>query len=90
MAPRSEIVTRLQSTSPRGTELTLLAATRLVTLLIDLRSSPGFFDFSNMPWATRPTQVQNLPCVLEALNAVTISPNPAAAGQPGAGYLEPG
>src|SRR6059036_2077020 len=37
----------------------------------------------NVPWATPPTptnQVKNMACVLEALNAVTISPNPAPAG----------
>ena len=42
-----------------------------------------FFDFVNVPWATPPTppqQVRNLPCILEALSAVTISPNPAPAG----------
>ena len=42
-----------------------------------------FFDFANVPWATPPTptnQVKNMACVLEALNAVTISPNPAPAG----------
>jgi phospholipase C len=42
-----------------------------------------FFDFVNVPWATPPTppnQVRNLPCILEALNAVTIAPNPAPAG----------
>jgi len=42
-----------------------------------------FFDFVNVPWATPPTppqQVSNLPCILEALSAVTISPNPAPAG----------
>src|SRR5207245_7394436 len=42
-----------------------------------------FFDFDNMSWATPPTppkQVKNMACVLEALNAVTISPNPAPAG----------
>jgi phospholipase C len=42
-----------------------------------------FFDFVNVPLATPPTppaQLKNLPCVLEALNAVTISPNPASAG----------
>jgi hypothetical protein len=42
-----------------------------------------FFDFVNVPWATPPTtpqQVRNLPCVMAALNAVTISPNPAPAG----------
>ena len=42
-----------------------------------------FFDFNNVPWAVPPTppkQLQNMSCVLEALNAVTISPNPAPAG----------
>jgi phospholipase C len=42
-----------------------------------------FFDFNNVPWATPPTppkQLQNMSCVLEALSAVTISPNPAPAG----------
>jgi phospholipase C len=42
-----------------------------------------FFDFVNVPWATPPkppVQVQNLPCVLGALNAVTIAPSPAPAG----------
>jgi phospholipase C len=42
-----------------------------------------FFDFVNVPLATPPTppkQLKNLPCVLEALNAVTVSPNPASAG----------
>ena len=42
-----------------------------------------FFDFANMSWATPPTppkQVKNMACVLEALNAVTISPNPAPTG----------
>jgi phospholipase C len=42
-----------------------------------------FFDFANVPWAAPPTppnQVKNMACVLEALNAVTISPNPAPAG----------
>src|SRR5207247_9282748 len=41
---------------------------------------PEFCDFANVPWATPPTptsQVKNMACVLEALNAVTISPNPA-------------
>src|SRR5947199_10770048 len=40
----------------------------------------AFFDFANMSWATPPTppkQVKNMACVLEAVNAVTISPNPA-------------
>ena len=42
-----------------------------------------FFDFVNVPLATPPTpptQLKNMPCVLEALNAVTISPSPAPAG----------
>src|SRR5204863_336230 len=42
-----------------------------------------FFDFVNVPWATPPTppnQLHNLPCIMEALNSVTISPNPAPAG----------
>jgi phospholipase C len=42
-----------------------------------------FFDFANVPWATPPTpptQLKTMPCVLEALNGVTISPNPAPAG----------
>jgi phospholipase C len=42
-----------------------------------------FFDFANAPWATPPSppkQLVNLPCQLGALNAVTISPNPVAAG----------
>jgi len=42
-----------------------------------------FFDFNNVPWATPPTppkQLQNMSCVLEALSAVNISPNPAPAG----------
>ena len=42
-----------------------------------------FFDFVNVPWATPPTppnQLRNLPCIMEALNSVTISPNPAPAG----------
>jgi len=42
-----------------------------------------FFDFVNVPRATPPappTQLKNMPCVLEALNAATISPNPAPAG----------
>jgi phospholipase C len=42
-----------------------------------------FFDFVNVPLAippTPPAQLKNMPCVLEALDAVTISPNPAAAG----------
>ena len=42
-----------------------------------------FFDFANPPWAAPPSppkQARNLGCLLEALNAVTISPNPAQAG----------
>ncbi len=42
-----------------------------------------FFDFVKVPWSTPPTpprQLQNMGCVLEALNAVTILPNPAIAG----------
>ena len=42
-----------------------------------------FFDFAGDPWATPPTppkQLQNMSCVLEALSAITISPNPAPAG----------
>jgi phospholipase C len=42
-----------------------------------------FFDFVNVPLATPPTppaQLKGMPCVLEALNAVTVSPNPAPAG----------
>jgi len=42
-----------------------------------------FFDFVNVPRATPPappTQLKHMPCVLEALNAATISPNPAPAG----------
>jgi phospholipase C len=42
-----------------------------------------FFDFVNVPWATPPTppqQAKTLPCVMEALNSVAISPNPAPAG----------
>ena len=44
-----------------------------------------FFDFTNVPWATPPSppkQMQNMGCILEALNAITISPNPATAGGP--------
>jgi phospholipase C len=44
-----------------------------------------FFDFTNVPWKTPPSppaQARNLPCVLEALNAISISPNPALAGGP--------
>jgi len=42
-----------------------------------------FFDFTNVPWATppdTPKQDRSMPCVLETLNAVTITPNPAPAG----------
>src|SRR5215813_11861039 len=42
-----------------------------------------FFDFVNVPWTTPPAppqQLQNMPCILEALSGVTISPNPAPAG----------
>ena len=42
-----------------------------------------FFDFVKVPWSTPPTpprQLQNMGCVLAALNAVTILPNPAMAG----------
>jgi phospholipase C len=42
-----------------------------------------FFDFVNVPWAAPPTppkQVRNLPCVLEVLSAISVSPNPAPAG----------
>ncbi len=42
-----------------------------------------FFDFVKVPWSTPPTpprQLQNMGCVLEALSAVTILPNPAMAG----------
>jgi phospholipase C len=42
-----------------------------------------FFDFVNDPWATPPSppaQPTNLPCVLEALSGITVSPNPAPAG----------
>lgn len=42
-----------------------------------------FFDFVNIPWFTPPTppaQLTNMNCVLEALNAITVSPNPAPAG----------
>jgi phospholipase C len=42
-----------------------------------------FFDFVNVPFATPPAppnQLLNLPCILEALSSVTISPNPAPAG----------
>lgn len=44
-----------------------------------------FFDFTNVPWAVPPTppkQLQNMGCVLEALNAITVTPNPAPAGGP--------
>jgi hypothetical protein len=42
-----------------------------------------FFDFINVPWATPPSppkQVKSLPCIMEALNSITVSPNPAPAG----------
>ena len=42
-----------------------------------------FFDFMNVPWATPPNppqQVKSLPCIMEALNSITVSPNPAPAG----------
>lgn len=42
-----------------------------------------FFDFDAAPWATPPNppqQPENMPCIVEALSAVTISPNPAPAG----------
>jgi phospholipase C len=42
-----------------------------------------FFDFADVPWAVPPTppkQLQNMGCVLEALNAITVTPNPAPAG----------
>jgi phospholipase C len=42
-----------------------------------------FFDFTNVPWATPPTtskQDRSMPCLVETLNAVTITPNPAPAG----------
>lgn len=43
-----------------------------------------FFDFSNVPWSTPPSNVpaqsKSMPCVLETLAAVTFSPNPAPAG----------
>jgi phospholipase C len=42
-----------------------------------------FFDFVNVPWATPPSpprQVKTLACIMEALNSVTVSPNPAPAG----------
>jgi phospholipase C len=42
-----------------------------------------FFDFTNVPWATppdTPKQDRSMPCVLETLNRVTITPNPAPAG----------
>jgi phospholipase C len=44
-----------------------------------------FFDFVNAPWAAPPSppkQLQNMACVLEALNAITVLPNPATAGGP--------
>jgi phospholipase C len=42
-----------------------------------------FFDFVDAPWITPPTpptQLQNMACAVEALNAVTFSPTPAPAG----------
>ena len=43
-----------------------------------------FFDFRNVPWATPPsnipTQDTSMSCVLEALGAVSITPNPVSAG----------
>jgi len=42
-----------------------------------------FFDFVKVPWATPPTPpapTGGMPCILEALNAVTVSPSPAPAG----------
>ncbi|HEU5335739.1 MAG TPA: alkaline phosphatase family protein [Terriglobales bacterium] len=42
-----------------------------------------FFDFANAPWATPPkppAQARNLPCILEALSSITVSPNPVLAG----------
>jgi phospholipase C len=42
-----------------------------------------FFDFTNVPWATPPTPPQpagGMPCILEALSGVTVTPNPAQAG----------
>jgi len=42
-----------------------------------------FFDFVKVPWATPPTPpapAGGMPCILEVLNAVTVSPSPAPAG----------
>jgi phospholipase C len=43
-----------------------------------------FFDFTNAPWTTPPSNVPvqstSAPCVILALSALTISPNPAVAG----------
>lgn len=42
-----------------------------------------FFDFVNVPWASPPSppqQVKTLPCIMEALSSVAVSPNPAPAG----------
>jgi phospholipase C len=42
-----------------------------------------FFDFVNMPWATPPNPPQpssGMPCILEALSGVSITPSPAPAG----------
>jgi phospholipase C len=43
-----------------------------------------FFDFVSVPWATPPsnipTQDTSMSCVLEALSAVSIAPNPVSAG----------
>jgi phospholipase C len=43
-----------------------------------------FFDFVNVPWATPPNNIPaqstRMQCELEALNTITISPNPAPAG----------
>ena len=46
-------------------------------------SMSEFFDFVKVPWATPPTPpapTGGMPCILEALNAVTVSPSPAPAG----------
>jgi phospholipase C len=42
-----------------------------------------FFDFNSMAWLTPPTppvQLENMKCVIEALNGITVTPNPAPAG----------
>ena len=42
-----------------------------------------FLDLVDAPWMTPPSppkQARTLPCILETLNAVTITPNPALAG----------